>query len=438
MSKKRQHRPRHHTREQRANEREQRAEARRREDFALQRSNAEAPRRFARLVKEIHAGRSLGRAHCDEGARGLNALFNAYSRRKQARERDALRDLLLRLQELHCRGVLEDQQLLAAVARMAGRARSFLREPASWTRVSYNTHEQLASLARHLFAVYPVPRFMDECWLDDDARGQTWFLELGTGRSPRKLSRLPMRMTKAMVAPFQSAPESYSIQMALRYAQACGMGARPDNAAWIATGPLGRNGFENETFWESVVRFFVDRCPESEAQLNEIVDYLGAKVREDSAYSLKGRTLDSLQRQSRAWHAEQARLAGRGGRLVWDRCDIGEFACVEGRAEKEVRYSMIELRSSRELYDEGRRMNHCVGAYAPACYQGHAAIFSLRACDALGNREILATVEVHRRESGCKGAIVQAKARFNGAIDAKAEGLIRTWARQEDLRVRRF
>src|SRR5438477_401425 len=78
------------------------------------------------------------------------------------------------------------------------RARSWLRPVAEWEPQTHNTRRQFASLARHLFAEWPVPAFMDSVWFSGNgreaARQQGWFLHVGRGRNVRTAD-LPLPYT---------------------------------------------------------------------------------------------------------------------------------------------------------------------------------------------------------------------------------------------------
>ena len=53
---------------------------------------------------------------------------------------------------------------------LARHSRNWIRSVAAWKPQTHNTRRQFASLARHLFAEWPVPAFMDSVWFLGNSR----------------------------------------------------------------------------------------------------------------------------------------------------------------------------------------------------------------------------------------------------------------------------
>ncbi len=169
--------------------------------------------------------------------------------------------------------------------------------------------------------------------------------------------------------------------------------------------------------------------------------------------SMKGRTADSLLRDSEEWHfyinlnrkrvEQEQRIARAQGytsysqqNLTWERTpNVKEFFKTEGNKEKNtlVTYSIVEILNSKGLRDEGAAMSHCVGSYSNACVTGRSSIFSLRMV-MHGLSERLVTIEINKPTL----TIVQARGLRNHAPDKKDRQLIIEWANKNGLTLSRW
>ncbi len=61
--------------------------------------------------------------------------------------------------------------LIDGLLALARHSRNWLRPVAAWKPQTHNTRRQFGSLARHLFAEWPVPAFMDSVWFSGNGRG---------------------------------------------------------------------------------------------------------------------------------------------------------------------------------------------------------------------------------------------------------------------------
>lgn len=71
---------------------------------------------------------------------------------------------------------------------LARHSRSSIRPVADWKPQTHNARRQFSSLARHLFAEWPVPEFMDSVWFAGNGKGaverQDWFLRKRPVKTP--------------------------------------------------------------------------------------------------------------------------------------------------------------------------------------------------------------------------------------------------------------
>ncbi|WP_205508541.1 PcfJ domain-containing protein [Longitalea arenae] len=146
--------------------------------------------------------------------------------------------------------------------------------------------------------------------------------------------------------------------------------------------------------------------------------------RTNAGYNLKGRTLQSLLKQSDEWHK---RSSYSGGLQYWRPCGIEGY-----RFEKEEGDIVVEeLISTKELMKEGRTMKHCVASYAYLCVKGRTAIYSFRRYTTEQMQETLATIEVNIAAQ----KIVQAKGKMNKPVSNEVRKCMELWAKKRQLSI---
>jgi hypothetical protein len=373
-------------------------------------------------------------------------------------QRDALRRLVTicsgRLDLLSSRGVVgglgqsDENTWLGGLVAVARLHSHWIRPLEEWTTRTKNDRRRFASLVRHLFAIWPVPTFMDTAWFKRDTDGggrqQRWFVHLGAGQNIRTAD-VPIELTKRMAHHFMSAQEYLSIEAALRWGQISGLGGYARLFEAVVGTRLGTH-FDNDDFWITVLRFFVANPMLDPAQIGPIVDYIhhqrfepeeriGVVAAQAAApaqpqFSMKGRTAASLLRQVETWHRQLARSAQYP--IEWRPCGIPSFAFVEGseRSQSNKRWTIREILSSKALTEEGRAMRHCVGSYARSCAKGACSIWSLQVKDRDGARRVL-TVEVRLPGK----LICQARGKFNVRASEKELQVLQRWASQAALQI---
>lgn len=311
----------------------------------------------------------------------------------------------------------------------------------SWQPRTYNADRQFSSLARHLFAKYDVPLFMDRAWFSGNRLHQTWFKHIGSGGNMRTAPNLPVPLTKMMAHHFLSAHPEYTIERALRRAQALGLGTDERIAAAIAESRLAQE-FKDNDFWLSVIGFFARNPMLDSMHVGPIIDFIWNQKYEDVLvvvgrgvtenrgpaqpnFTMKGRTVTALLQQVERWHKNLGK--GFGGDLKWARCSIAEFEYVEGSADKNnLRiWRIAELLSSCDLVTEGRELNHCVASYARSCFGGTTSIWSLTLQEQGGPRKLI-TIEVDIK----KKKVYQVRGQHNRYPSNKEQEIVQRWATQ--------
>jgi hypothetical protein len=328
------------------------------------------------------------------------------------------------------RGACEDAELVVqALLALALHHADWLRPLEAWAPAAGSARVLVASLAAHLLARYPVPRFLDRAWFDGPL-GEVmpqhgWYKHAALGGSLRTAG-FPARLTRAAAHALRGAPHHYAVSQALRWAQVRGAGGHVDLAAAVATSRLGE--LRDADFELDVIRFFVDHAVEPDqavALVALVIDRRG----DDAAYSLAGRTATSLSRD--AMDVVRPHLLRAVG-VTWKHSRFQDFRFVEDRPAGARTWTITELLSSADLIDEARALRHCVATYTPECRRRRSAIWSMRLESAHGSRRV-ATIEVEL----CTGVVKQARGRFNRwAAGAELHVLVQ-WAAAQGLELSR-
>lgn len=343
--------------------------------------------------------------------------------------------------------LINDESYLPGVLALIGDSNRWIRDLEQWHPDSNNSKKQFSSLLRFLLAVYDVPLFMDQSYLSENPVYMEWFRHIGGGKNIRTAEGLPVKLTKNMAHHFLQAPEHYSIEAAIRWAQIKGFGG--DRR--IADGILGTRllqNFDHDDFWQSVLTFFIKNPMLDVVHYQPIIDFLWHKKFENRVVfvergvareegpeqpnlTMRGRTVDSLLRDVEDWHRQLGRVT-KCGVLQWAKSDIADFEHVEGKAEsKNMRiWKITELLSSEELIAEGRALRHCVATYASSCQKGRSTIWSMSSSNHLDSEKIL-TIEV----SSSDKSIVQVRGKANRLPSSKEMSVIRRWADRAQLSI---
>lgn len=344
-------------------------------------------------------------------------------------------------------GQQEGNTFIMGLLALAVHAASWLRSPVDWKPQTHNSRRQFSSLARHLFARWPVPAFMDSVWFkghgSDGIRQQEWFLHVGRGENLRT-ANLPLTYTKRMAHHFMQAPSDLTTEAALRWGQIHGLGGNAGLVRAILGTHLATT-FEHDDFWITVLRFFIANPMFDTAHVRPIIDYIhhqrfvpqelvlasGVIVGGTPAqpnFTMKGRTPMSLLRQLESWHRGLAKV--RQPEAEWPRSGFRGFEFVEG-SEKGGNlkiWRIAELLDTKSLVTEGRLMKHCVATYVRSCSRGRCSIWTLE-IEVGGGRSKALTIEVNNAAK----LICQARGKRNAVASEKERSILRRWAEQAGL-----
>ena len=365
--------------------------------------------------------------------------------RRDAQRRQAAKQLCLILEENKSKVFECPEASLygTAISALAAVKDEWIRNPETWKCKTKNTHRQFRSLLRHLLAKYEVPLFMDDVWNGGNSTRISWWIHVGKGGNIRKANHLPISLTKKMAHHMMQAPSNYTVDEAFRWGQIHALGGNQRTVSGILSTFLVQGYFQNNDFWASVIRFFIDNPMLDTAQYGPVIDYLrnqkfitpeGADNPPQPNLSMKDRQADALLRQVEDWHNVLARINKKRSKrpTSWDHHEIIEdFSRKEGKKEKPVIYKIVQLLTASDLATEGRRLNHCVGSYAWSCSNGQTSIWSIRRMQPGDAWDCLGTVELRNQNK----TITQFKAKRNMKPSTKAHNLMELWARKWGIRI---
>ena len=378
---------------------------------------------FAAIVERAYR-QPQGFAPTTNTIEGVISRFFAVMAQGSAR-RDAFKELLLHVYSQGCYQMMRNPEYIKVLANMSVFGNKMVRPVHAWKKQGFEAESQLASLIRYCFARYEVPGFMEFVFSGENKVHMLWYVQLGRGVSVQDLSGFPVKFTKRMAHEFRLTPGNFTVERAIRRAQALGFGATPDRADAVAWTALS-DGFGDENFRTTLVKFFAGVKEHAGFdQMQVILEYVFTMYQENKSFSMKGRTWAALVRQSAEWMREMAKKKAAANFNDWKPAAIQNYEVQKG----ESMMMIVQLTNSEALYEEGYEMSHCVADYADDCADGVKAIFSVRKYNREEGFETLATVCVFLEDMG----IYEAQARYNEMISKEAHEVIQQWAAKEKL-----
>ncbi|HRH59156.1 MAG TPA: PcfJ domain-containing protein [Chitinophagaceae bacterium] len=381
-------------------------------------------KKFDEVITQLYAGQDLSRFfNTDKRMWKINECFNSISKNGNQYAAKSLKDVFIYLDE--CSSIMSDENLIQAVYNAFQFRANWRKNIFKWKPVNKYASLQFDELAGYLFCKYEVPGFLYKAFYEtNDKRFVQWFIHLAAGGKVKEMDDIPIPFIQKMGHYFIQASADLSITAALRWAQVKGLGGTDELAKRIAYSWIGTKPFADENFWESFIQLLVRSGMFNYEKLTELIDYVRETKRQNPGYNLKGRTLQSLTRQSDAWHGVYKHVKGN-----WFWKPSGLYSLKIDRKTDIVKVE--ELTEATRLVEEGTAMKHCVASYAHLCAQGRSAIFSLRKYADGKLEDILATIEVNIFLK----AIVQAKAKMNRPISQEAKKYMEMWAAKNALTI---
>ncbi len=323
-----------------------------------------------------------------------------------------------------------------------------VRTAAAWPETTSSWRPAVSSLAHHLVCKYKVPAFLASSWYSTDAGADEkrgWFVAHGRGASFRSLN-LPIELTRRMEHIFLASHDHLPIEQAIRRAELLGLGACTELVESVLATRLATD-LSNGEFWRTVWIFLIANASIIDpAQIGPMIDFIQA-IRHDRvametpdgmveldppqpAFSIRGRTVQSMLRLMRDWHRSLG--LGTAG-LAWRPSPLRPMVLEEPSQEASApprRWQLMELTNSAQLRAEGAALHHCVARYADRCCLGMSRIWSLRLQRGEKVRRVL-TIEIDPK----RRVVVQARGRANCAASGRPLQLLQHWAARERVQI---
>lgn len=335
---------------------------------------------------------------------------------------------------------------MRGLIKLHDRKALWLRPIEDWKPKSKNSMRKFGELTHHLFDNYgDVPRFLEKVWLRDDRhswRFRDWYVHLGRWHNLRT-AKSPTPLTKKMAHHFLTAPDDYTAEQGIRWAQMKALGASDQAIHAIAATRLGR-GFNKDEFWFTVLRFIADTPMLDPRQIGPIVDYLQNQKFENvdieirpgefvqqpppqPGLSMAGRTADTLMRQVNEWHESLGHVEGLSS-AAYTEAEFQGTTIEKRKSKLSFRWNIRQLRTAKELQMESKKLSHCVSSYHWSCTKGFCTIWSLSLSTNSEDFERMVTIEVDKNKT-----IVQCRGLANRPPHTEEMVVIDAWARDQGL-----
>lgn len=352
--------------------------------------------------------------------------------------------------------ILRDPDCNLALVRLAQKSECWIRDPRAWKRKSQRADQQLKSLLQHLVVKYKPPKFLGNAWTSEHTNGWLWFLQIAQGASIRNLKGLPFQLSKKMAHLLPQAPAHLDINMGFRWAQVRGMGG--GEALFEAISDTFLSGEEtDEVLLSETITWLIQQKELDYNRLGPLLNYI-RHCWERGDYSLKGRTIHSVQRAMEAWQREVNReqellLNGKDSETVNPQYPAAEVIIPDSKAKRsEMRYlegtithagalrrfpkhmiTITQVLNMRELHEEGKELDHCVGTYHSECLNAKTAIWSMRAWDGYYEKRIL-TIEFNLPLR----KVVQIRGKCNRCATPAEMEILNEWAKEENITISNY
>jgi|GEM_PF-692367 len=188
-----------------------------------------------------------------------------------------------------------------------------------------------------------------------------------------------------------------------------------------------RNVDESE-FWIKTAMFLHRQGLRVETGgIGELFDYIRYQVFTlNRTIDFSKKKLRNLQQDVEAWHAELniAKRFGHQGLVKLPDYGISSYS----HEKQGKQYIIKQLKTNKELMEEGAALKHCVGLYTSHCLQNGSFIFSLRELRVNEQEETeeirCVTIELNRNR------IIQKKGQYNRSCNTIERAIIYAWVRE--------
>ena len=308
----------------------------------------------------------------------------------------------------------------------------YIHNPLDWTSKSYNIDRQKMDFANWLYVIYPVPSFMMKLFLTkfkhryrsnfDQIQTEMmffrWFLTIAQGGSfAKEASKF---LTKKEAHLFLNGPTDNTIKENVWWARCKSVDLNTKLTTFVVK-RLCPTVYLDDPFWVAVILFIKREADNIDLEaLSDVSDFLRAKHAADKEFSVGKRTFNSLIKLSNEWHREMQLKKFGSENLAWDGMEIPDWKWHD--KVMKVDWKVKQLHTSKELFNEGRQMRHCVASYGQRCMQGQSAIFSMFLDDGINRPERKLTIEINSSKQ-----LVQARGRMNKSAEGQTQNVLGKW-----------
>ncbi len=305
----------------------------------------------------------------------------------------------------------------------------------TWKPKSYNARRLAVSLLKHLFVKYEMPNFMHEIWFEKNRQLMNWsdvYFHMAQGYGIKGIDLpVPYKATKKVAHYFNTAPDDFKPAEALAWARVRALGGNSRLGNVVRQSPAIIENWKNVEFWDSVLRWFIENPMLDLAHFAPIVDYIRNRkfiAADQPNFTMKSRSADTLLKEVELWHTG---LKASAKNRSWASYNVFENYKKEvGKDEHKTLWTIQEIKTEKELFQEGRAMRHCVGTYAHSCINGSVSIWSMTS-KSFGQVKNELTIEVRNAEK----RIVQARGFANAFPYGVAKDHMQQWAFQNGIKI---
>jgi len=311
---------------------------------------------------------------------------------------------------------------------------------------SLNTTTRSRELIRYAFNKYNPPEFLYSVWeptnqkynylfggkISEDFR--QWYLALAQGRSLYKECTMGL-MTRQESHYFATCPYSLTIPEAVWYATIRGMDEKAPQSMARKFASTKLSTYPINDFWKGVVRWFA-RNETSVRQMNDLLDYVSARHRENPEWYLRDQTFANLTKAMRSWHRELFRARSMSTQYKeWPGIQLADTEIerfvrnTKNSQPQKIIWRFHQIKTGKELAEEGNRQHHCVSSYGRDCHSGACSIWSLTYRDQYNSPSRALTIEVRGN------AIVQARGYANRMPKGDESKVLSEWAAKSGFRI---
>jgi hypothetical protein len=292
------------------------------------------------------------------------------------------------------------------------------------------------SLAEHQLARYATPSFLWSVFFDPYVEDLVpLVVHVAAGGSLFAYVRdcaFAIPLTRRMCHELLSTPFRGSLLQAIRRVQVRSVGGDDRLLhVWWRTRVAQRVGtHDEESFWYGVLHWLARASMLDPVRVGPLVDYVAQLRERDASFSIAGRSVAALLRGMDEWHRNLAREQLVRGTVFqpsgFEPLELEVKQRGPAGAVHRAVWRVGEILSSKDLLDEGRRMNHCVYSYARSIESGQTSIWSMTLEDGQGatGHWVMLTIEVRNELR----RVVQARGRFNSPATKAAHEILVRWA----------